>query len=535
MQQIATRREFLGRSLLGVGSAVVAQVTNCAAQSIDDDITAVSATRLAELIAKGDFSSQEVVQAHIDRIHEVNPPINAIVQRAFDDAITRARVADMELARGEPLGPLHGVPLTIKDCFETKGIVTTNGIPELKTYVPSKDATVVSRLRKAGGIVIGKTNVPELSYFGVTDNLVYGRTNNPHDVSRSPGGSSGGEAAIIAAGGSPAGIGSDIGGSIRVPSHYCGIAGLKPTSGRVPSTGKLFGFSPLIWNWNAIGPMSRHVDDLQLLLEVIAGPDGLDPSTTPMPLGDPSRVDMAALKVAYFTCDEYSQASEATARAVMDAVNVLKDLGAKASEERPAHLTEALDIWEYRQTPWFNQATRQLFQEYAKLAGTEVADKHHFWMEYAFELVDHERSQGWDKPEKQLGLARAEQSYRERMHRFMNRFDAIICPVENNPAPPHTNEKSLFSIPFEKLIDTVKHTSGDYTTPFNITGWPVAVVRCGTSPEPEELPIGVQIVSKSWREDVVLAIAKQLEQRLGGWKPPKRLVTGGRTRPRVSR
>jgi amidase len=244
-----SRRAFMG-------STVAA--TFLAGQAIAEDdgttLTHISASKLAARIVKREVTCVEVMSAYIDRINEVNPKINAIVQmRAAGDLLDDARRADRDLMNGRKPGPLHGVPFTLKDNIETQGIVTTCGFPELAQYKPKLDATVAKRLKSAGGILLGKTNVPEFTMFADTTNLVYGRTRNPYDLSRFTGGSSGGEGAVVAACGSAFGIGTDIGSSIREPSHYCGIAGLKPTSGRVPDTGVLNCFPPFNAHWNSTG------------------------------------------------------------------------------------------------------------------------------------------------------------------------------------------------------------------------------------------------------------------------------------------
>src|SRR2546425_5503678 len=261
-----------------------------------DELVYTSATSLAQAIRGKLVSSQEVVEAYIHRIEAVNPQLNAIVQLTAEAALAQAREADAAQARGEIKGPLHGVPITIKDSFDTEGVISTAGTKGRASYVPQQDATAVARMRAAGAILLGKTNLPELSLAYESDNLVYGRTNNPYDLSRTPGGSSGGEGAIIAAGGSPLGLGNDAGGSIRIPVHFCGIAGIKPTSGRVPRTGNFpgpGGAFDMIWQ---PGPMARFVEDLSLALPIIAGVDGRDPSIVPVPLGDPKRVDLKTLR-----------------------------------------------------------------------------------------------------------------------------------------------------------------------------------------------------------------------------------------------
>ncbi len=255
------------------------------------------AHELAALIRAGDVSSTEVVQAHLDRINEVNTTLNAIVQLTAEKALEEAAQADKQRSDGAELGPLHGVPFTVKDNIPVAGVIMTNGTLGLKDFIPDEDATVVRRLKQAGGIVLGKTNLPEIGMAGESDNLVYGRTNNPYDLTCSPGGSSGGESAIIAAGGSPLGIGTDIGGSIRYPAHCCGIAGIKPTMGRIPWHAP-YGFTDEL---RQSGPMARTVADLILSLPLMSGAHWRDPSAPPVPLGNPDDIDLGSLRIAVYT------------------------------------------------------------------------------------------------------------------------------------------------------------------------------------------------------------------------------------------
>ena len=262
-----------------------------------DDIIYSSAKTMARAIADKEVSAAELVEAHLARIEEVNPALNAVVMLCADRARAEAAEADAALARGESKGPLHGVPFTLKDSIDTEGVITTGGTLGRKGFVPDADATVTARLREAGGILLGKSNTPELTYAGETDNLVYGRTNNPFNLDRAPGGSSGGAGAIVCCGGAAFDIGSDTGGSIRGPAHYCGITGIKPNSGRVPRTGHvvphgLGALDSLTQN----GPMARYVEDLILLMPIISGPDWSDPFIVPVPLGDPADVELSGLR-----------------------------------------------------------------------------------------------------------------------------------------------------------------------------------------------------------------------------------------------
>ncbi|MBM3945691.1 MAG: amidase, partial [SAR202 cluster bacterium] len=266
------------------------------------DIIYSSATEIARAIREKEISSEDAVDAHLKRIAVVNPKLNAVVWQE-DGYIKRqeARKRDTDLMRGEVRGPLHGVPITIKDAFEAAGMPSTGGTKGRANYIPEKDATIVARLKAAGAVILGRTNTPEISFGVECSNVVYGRTNNPWDVNRTPGGSSGGEAAIIAAGGSPFGIGSDMGGSIRWPAHCTGIAGMKPTTGRIPRTGHWPSFGGLFAYLTQPGPMAHTVEDIALGLNIMSGPDYIDPTTVPMPLRDYKRVNLKSLRVAFHT------------------------------------------------------------------------------------------------------------------------------------------------------------------------------------------------------------------------------------------
>ena len=306
-----------------------------AATDAGDGIISASASELAAAIQSKKISSRAVVDAYLDRIAKVNSKINAIVQLTADSARKEADEADAALARGETKGVLHGVPVTIKDTLETTGVICTGGTKGRANYVPQADATAVARLRAAGAIILGKTNVPELAGALESDNLVYGRTNNPYDLTRTPGGSSGGESAIVAAGGSPLGLGTDAGGSIRVPAHFCGLAAIKPTSGRVPRTGQ---FPLPLGARNAVFHVSliaRKVEDLALALPIISGPDFRDHTIVGMPLGDPKNVALRDLKVAYFDDDGAATPTKEIMAAVRDAAKAFMDAGVKVEENRP--------------------------------------------------------------------------------------------------------------------------------------------------------------------------------------------------------
>ncbi|MEW5958380.1 MAG: amidase [Chloroflexota bacterium] len=453
-----------------------------------------SATALAKAIRHKEVSSQEVIEACLARIEAVNPRLNAVVQLAAETARQQARAADQALARAEPLGPLHGVPFTIKDSLDTAGIITTAGTMGRRSFVPQQDASVVARLRRAGGILLGKTNTPELTLSVETDNLIYGRTNNPYNPALTPGGSSGGAAAIVAAGGSPLDVGSDTGGSIRQPAHFCGVAGLKPTAGRVPRTGHIISFDagPLD-SLTQIGPLARRVEDLSLILPLIAGPDWRDPAITPAPLGDPAAVPLKRLRVAFFIDNGIVTPLPEVAEVVRAAVVAVGETGAAMEEARPPGLEHTRDTWLELVVADGAAWIRRLLDE----AGT--TEFHPILQQRFFDRQPVSAAE-FSRRLSQLDRLRSA------MLAFMERYDAIICPAGASPALPHG-----------RIADI--NAGFTYTRVFNLTGWPAVVVRGGASAE--GLPIGVQIVARPWREDVALAVAQHLESMLGGWQPPR--------------
>jgi amidase len=428
-----------------------------------EEILSASALSLGRAIRARRVSSAEVVAAYLQRINQVNPTINTVVQRVDERARAEARAADAALARGESGGPFHGVPFTVKDIFDVAGVVSAAGLEERATYVPERDAVVVARMRRAGAVLLGKTNCPPGGTGVVTENPVYGATRNPYDLDRSPSGSSGGEAAAIAAGASPLGLGSDSGGSIRTPAHYCGIAALRPTVGRVPNTGAFELPGGLTDPRSQIGPMSRWVEDLGPVLAIIAGVDWRDSGVIPMPLADPTSVEPRGLRVAWYADDGLAPSTPETSQAVRDAARALTDAGAVVEETRPPHLGQGWDI------------TLRYWRSF-ELTGEETQ-----------RLTDD-----WD-------------GFRTTMLGFVERYDLILCPVADEPAVPKGVEGN-----------------GSYCLPYSLTGYPCAVVRAGTSPQ--GLPIGVQVVARPWREDVALAAAGQIESALGGWRPPDGVI-----------
>lgn len=461
-----------------------------------DNLLRLSASSLVSKIKKQEISSEAVVQSFLNRIVEVNPALNAVVSYDIESSLIQARNADQQISAGEPLGKLHGLPITIKDAMLVKGFKCSKGSMGLYGPVADRDATVVARLREQGAIILGITNVPECLVASETDNLVHGRTNNPYDLGRTPGGSSGGEAAILAACGSPVGIGSDAGGSIRQPAHNCGIAGLKPTQYRVPQTGGIPGNAiGLINQIGTMGPMSRFVEDLELILSIIAGPDGLDPSMPLASLHPTSSVNLADLSVAWYIDDGIIAADDEVSAKVKAAVNLLANDVKTIKQDRPEPVMHTFEVmWETymmgadggRGLHAMQEALKitkpsKLLQEAFKLAqtcdGTVEGYRHRLYVAEQFR---------WD------------------MQHFMQNYDVIVCPVSPTTARSHG----------ESFIHKKESM---YTAAYNLTGWPAASVCCGLSKQ--GLPIGVQIIAKPWHDHVALAVAKRLQNYFGVYFP----------------
>ena len=447
---------------------------------------------MADAIRRKELTSVEIVRAHIERIRHVNRSINVVCQIAEKSALAAAAAADKAIMAGETTGPLHGVPFTVKDSLDTAGVVTTAGTLGWKDRIPMRDATVVRRLKEAGAILLGKSNTPELTLSYETDNLIYGRTSNPYDLARTSGGSSGGAAAALAVGATPLDIGSDTAGSIRVPAHFCGIAGLKPSSARVPLTGHVIGSGGPIGRFTQLGPMARRVEDLVLTFPIMAGPDGIDPDIVPPYFTDPGAVDLGKLRVAHFESFEGSRPVEpAVSNAVTQAARHLSGNVASVSESQPPHVARAAHLASTISSGDGGQYYQNLLRE----CGTRRAHPS------TRNIIDVARTQ-LSTAKKYAALLLEWAEIKKAMLAFMDDFDIVICPAASTTAPAHG--KGL-------------ETEFGYSSAFNLVGWPSVVVRAGTSPE--GLPIGVQILGAPWREHRILAVAAFLEERTGGWKP----------------
>jgi amidase len=459
-------------------------------------VLSLSGTEQGRLIRGGQISAVELVQVHLDRIEQVNPAINAAVEVLRESALCAAQSTDRRRAEGALLGPLDGVPFSIKDSIAVAGTVCSAGTVGLRHAPPcAEDATLVRRLRDAGAVPTVRTNLPDLLFAFESDNLIYGRTNNPYDLERTSGGSSGGEAALIAACGSPFGLGSDAAGSVRLPAHFCGISSIKPTSGRLPRTGHVppsGGWIETVWQ---IGPMARHVEDLWTLMPILARADGRDFTCVEMPYPDPAHFDVTRARVAFFTDNGIAPASADTVATVRRAAEALAREGAFVEERRPAGIEETYHLEMKLIGPDGGDGLRQ----FLRAVGSDPV--HPLLEGWLAKLEPYRTSvSGFAKYWAELD------QFRARMFAFLQDYDVILSPACATPALPHgtsTEDRNFRGF--------------SYTMSYNLTGWPAAVVRCGESAS--GLPIGVQIAARPWREDVALAVARRLEQELGGWKP----------------
>lgn len=489
-----TRRRFIGTSAAVGGVLSLAKFNQ--AQAASEDIVYKSASEIARMIRDKQVTSVEAVQACYARIDAVNPKLNAVVMQCRERALGEAAEADAMLAAGKSKGLLHGVPFTVKDSFDTAGVVSTGGTLGRKAYVPGKDATVVARARAAGAILLGKTNTPEFTLGGGargTYNLVYGQTYNPYNTKYNPAGSSGGAGSIVAAAGSFFDIGSDYGGSIRSPANVNGIAGIKPTLGRVPRTGHIVGYGGAFDSFQETGPMARRVEDLMLLLPILIGPDNWDAIMAPVPLGDPLKVDLKSLRVAYYTDDGINTPTAEIQALVKQCAGYFTALGCKVKDDKPPKMKELAEARNKFSGADGGDHMRRLLM----LHGTQQASP-------GLNLGGDELpSADFTKWCEVMDAIKSEQLT------WLEQYDLIICPVNANPPKP---------VPPEFVRPPGSGGNGGYTSQYNTTGWPAGVVRAGTSKDEPGLPLGIQVIGQPWRDDVVLAAMAHIEKNSGGWQ-----------------
>ncbi len=444
----------------------------------DMDIVFSSTTQLAAAIRARHVSAVEVLDAHLAQIEARNAALNAIITMDAERAHERAREADAALVRGEVWGSLHGVPFTLKDAHATAGMRTTTGFPPLD-HVPQEDGTVAARLKAAGGILIGKTNVAAmLADFCRTENPLFGRTNNPWDTARTPGGSGGGAAAALAAGMTPFEVGTDLSGSIRIPAHFCGVFGLKPTEHRIPLTGLIPGLPPppSVRIMSCIGPMARTAEDLALVFAIIAGPDGRDTDVPPVPVDDVPDLTLKGLRIAVAPIFPSFPVAAAIRDAVQELAQRCHSLGAVVEEATLPQLA---------------------FGQDGASAGALIG-----MMTGAFQ------------PEENQSPTTLAQ-YLEALHRrdqsmiaweqFFQEWDVLLCPPSMTTAFPHCDGWPPLPVDGQAVEYMM---AAAHCVMFNYTGHPAVVLPY--MQDRDGLPIGVQMVGKRWDESRLLAIAKAL-------------------------
>ncbi len=497
------RRRFLeGGATVGAALALAPLSGTAAAAApalaAATPLWARSTAEVAKLIAAGTVSSVDAVKACLARIDAVNGQLNAVVAECRERALAEAAAADASLAAGKSLGPLHGVPFTVKDAFDTAGVVSTGGTLGRKAFVPGRDATVVARVRAAGAIVLGKTNTPEFTLGGGgkgTINLVYGLTRNPYNLNYQPSGSSGGAGAIVAAGGAYFDIGSDYGGSIRGPAYANGIAGLKPTLGRVPRTGHIVGYGGPFDSFQETGPLARRVEDLALLMPLLCGPDDADATMAPVPWGDPAAVDLKRLRVAYYTSNGIVDPTAEVQALVMQCVGYFARLGCAVKADKPPKMKELA-------------AARQAFNGADGRAFMRRLLKKHGTLQASPGL----RLDGEVLPSSEFTrLSEVIDGIRAEQLAWLERYDLIICPA---------SQRAPIPLDYVQPGGEAGRSGSNYTSQYNTTGWPAGVVRAGTSKLDPGLPLGIQIVGQPWRDDVVLAAMAHVERQTGGWIAP---------------
>jgi amidase len=456
-------------------------------------------TEITHEIRSKNVSPTEIVELHLKRIVALQPKLNAFVHLDAEGAREQALAAETSVTRGEPLGPLHGVPLTIKSCIDVAGWPCPAGSLLRKDYVAKQHAPLFARLKAAGAILLGNTNTPEFLMAYETDNLLIGKTSNPWNLAHSAGGSSGGEAAAIAAGCSAGGVGSDGGGSIRVPAHFCGICGLKATPGRVPSTGH-FPPGAGAFSWiGVVGPMARTIADVRTLFEVMAGPDAGDSLSAPVPLRAYRESDLRGLRIGILESDALGVATAETRAAVERAAKSLAEQGFTVEPFRLNGLDRALELWWFFFGPVIGNLLRHSVARHEDQISPMLRD----YLAYATS-GDPVTLNQFTKACAERDLLRAE------ILRQMENTPILLSPVSTSAAFRHGEGNYA---PGAGYRDTMRFSQW-----LNLTGFPGASVPVAQSDE--ALPIGVQVIGRPFEDELVLAVAECVERARGPWEMP---------------
>ncbi len=481
-----------------------------------DDLHFLPATELTRLLRDGEVSSVELLDHFLARNEQHGAAVNAVVAIDAERARVRAAGADAARRRAESWGPLHGLPMTVKDSFETEGVVTTSGAPELRDHTPERDADPVERLRAAGAVVFGKTNLPIYAGDQQSYNDVYGRTNNPWALDRTVGGSSGGSAAALAAGLTGFELGSDIGGSIRIPAHFCGVFGLKPTWGIVADRGHIPGPPGTLAgpDVGVVGPMGRSAGDLALGLEVLAGPAEADAVAWRLDL-PPARNggDVVGLRVATWFDDPSTPIANETRVVLDDAARALGDAGATVTAvDPPVGLDDLARSWERLVLPIIaGGLPDDVFAAFTDIDATPVGDDESLPKRAVRAMVQRHRA--W------LGANELRQRHRLLFAELFQRYDVLLAPVMQTAAFPHDTETEISA----RVVD-VDGEARSYLEGLRWTGGigtlllPVAVPPIGRTSA--GLPVGVQVVAPHLHDRTAIAVAGHLERLRGGFVPP---------------
>jgi len=480
-----------------------------------DRIVFQPVTELAGALARREISSRELLEAYLENIEAVNPAVNAVVTLDADAALAAAGTADAARASGVEVGPLHGVPMTIKDSIETAGIRTTSGSPDLAEHVPSRDADAVARLRAAGAIIFGKTNLPTLAMDWQSYNPLFGVTNNPWDETRAAGGSSGGSAAAIAAGLTGLELGSDIRGSLRVPAHFCGVFALKPTFGIVPGRGHIPGPPGVLSgaDMGVLGPLGRSAEDLDLALGVLAGADPVQAKAWRLDLPPPRAESLGEYRIAAWLDDGYCAVDGATRSLLHEAVEALRGAGGSIDESaRPVGIAEAHEVYERLFAAAISAGMPDFVLE-AIEASTPPGATEDDPLALKIARAYSQRHRDW------ILLHEHRLQLSARWAAFFQDYDALLCPVTPTPAIPHDHSADLESRTI--LVDGERRSYLEQSVWSSLAGaayLPSVVVPVGRSKE--GLPVGMQVIAPHLEDRTAIDIAKQIGQVTGGYQVP---------------
>jgi amidase len=472
-----------------------------------------SAVELAAAVRARQISVRELVELYLARIEKHNPALNAVCTLDAAGARKRAREADEALSRGELWGALHGVPMTIKDALETAGLRTTGGHPPLRDYIPARDASAVAKLKKAGAILLGKTNVPPLSSDYRADNEIFGRTNNPWSLERTPGGSTGGGSAAVAAGLSAFDVGSDLAGSVRTPAHFCGLFGLKPTERRVPNTGHIPeppGLPRAVRHMNVLGPLARSVDDLALITKTMCGSDDAEWDVPPVPWIEPPEKPLKDHRFAWSASFAGIPVTADTRRGIGKLADQLANAGCAVEERNP----DGFDFHAAWET-WGEIAITERAATGGDRSRERVTALNATLGESYAVARGSARGVSATVSDYAAALTRRDALIGE-LEKFFERWDAFICPVTVSPAIGHVAFGTPIDVDGAKVPYFIAGTA--YTCPFNLSGHPSVVIPLTRSRD--GLPIGVQLVGKRWSEPALLALAHKVALITGPFTPP---------------